>query len=454
MKNLLPLLCLMALPATAQHRAPLGGGHYTAPQGVCITPAQQAAIQQRLDVATQELIKKGLLPSAAQQQKATATMFDWPLKQAAGFNYFNIYGISNYVDNDLTYPNKLQDWNCGTRTYDLTSGYNHGGMDIFLWPFDMNMMASGQAEIVAAADGMIISKEDGNFDQNCAMGSGQWNAVYLKHADGTVTWYGHMKKGSVTSKTAGSMVKKGEYLGTVGSSGSSTGPHLHFEVHDATGNVIDPYHGNCNGTASMWNSQRPYYQMAVNAVMTHSDEPILNPCPQLHNINARDTFRPGDNVYMAVYVSDYNTSGKMLMKVYDPTGAVYAAWDNTEPDIYTAAYWYWQEALPVTAKLGKWKFEVTLAGKSYAHDFYVQFPTNIADAEQKPVKLYPNPAGDYIKIENAIDAGVIRISNMLGQQMYNGPLPASQTVDTRGYAAGVYILHMQGQAYTFRVEKP
>ena len=43
--------------------------------------------------------------------------------------------------------------------------------------------------------GIIIGKDDGNFDQNCAFctSSCSWNAVYIQQADGSIAWYGHLK---------------------------------------------------------------------------------------------------------------------------------------------------------------------------------------------------------------------------------------------------------------------
>ena len=51
--------------------------------------------------------------------------------------------------------------------------------------------------------------------------------VEITHSDGYVTRYGHHKNVTVA---VGQLVKKGEVIGHMGSSGRSTGPHVHFEV--------------------------------------------------------------------------------------------------------------------------------------------------------------------------------------------------------------------------------
>ena len=65
-------------------------------------------------------------------------------------------------------------------------------------------------------------------------GYGNW--VEVKHEDGTATRYGHLKSIKVTR---GQKVKAGEVLGYSGSTGKSTGPHLHFEVL-VNGKKVDP----------------------------------------------------------------------------------------------------------------------------------------------------------------------------------------------------------------------
>ncbi|NUR29384.1 MAG: M23 family metallopeptidase [Catenulispora sp.] len=61
--------------------------------------------------------------------------------------------------------------------------------------------------------------------------------VKIRHADGTETWYNHMSRITVS---VGDKVAAGEQIGAVGSTGNSTGPHLHLEVHPGGGAAVDP----------------------------------------------------------------------------------------------------------------------------------------------------------------------------------------------------------------------
>ncbi|HEY6985723.1 MAG TPA: M23 family metallopeptidase, partial [Rhodanobacteraceae bacterium] len=183
---------------------------------------------------------------SATDPDATADL-NWPLEPATGFAPYGYYGTGYFVDHDPRFPNLIQDYTCGERTYDLDSGYNHAGTDYYLWPYPWLMMDEEQVRIVAAAPGAIIEKIDGNFDRDCAIaGNGGFNAVFVQQDDGLAAWYLHMKSGSLTTKPVGARVATGEFLGLVGSSGPSNLPHLHFELHDAAGDIVDPLHGACN----------------------------------------------------------------------------------------------------------------------------------------------------------------------------------------------------------------
>jgi LysM repeat protein len=77
--------------------------------------------------------------------------------------------------------------------------------------------------IHAAASGRVLVARNG-------YNGGFGNFVIITHPNGTETLYAHMSK---LGTTTGAEVSQGEIIGYVGSTGHSTGPHLHFEVHGA-----------------------------------------------------------------------------------------------------------------------------------------------------------------------------------------------------------------------------
>ena len=83
-------------------------------------------------------------------------------------------------------------------------------------------------EIYATGNGVVARME--------AMGRGYGNNILIDHGDGYRTLYAHLSKFKVRP---GQRIKRGDVIGYVGSTGSSTGPHLHYEVWKNT-NKIDP----------------------------------------------------------------------------------------------------------------------------------------------------------------------------------------------------------------------
>lgn len=109
----------------------------------------------------------------------------------------------------------------GPRVHPITGEYkNHGGTDIG---------ASYGSAIYAADSGKVVSSSDG--------WNGGWgNYVMIDHGNGMQTLYAHMSSRAVS---VGQTVKRGQTIGYVGSTGMSTGPHLHFEMY-INGSRIDP----------------------------------------------------------------------------------------------------------------------------------------------------------------------------------------------------------------------
>jgi murein DD-endopeptidase MepM/ murein hydrolase activator NlpD len=170
----------------------------------------------------------------------------------------------------------------------------------------------------------------------------------------------------------------GEVLGTVGSSGNSSGPHLHFELYDAADQLVDPYAGSCNAISSWWANQRPYDDSAINKVATHSSAPQLMQCdPAITNLN--DGFARGDRVIFAAYYRDQLIGQQGTYRVYRPNGSVAFGWSHSSSDpYYAASYWIWYIDLLPTAPLGTWRFEVDYEGELYVHEF------TVAEPEQTP----------------------------------------------------------------------
>lgn len=128
--------------------------------------------------------KSGKISTYQKQANKSGSIFDWPVP---GFTY-----ISSY-------------WG---------DGRNHKGIDI---------AGAGiyGAPIVASADGIVVISNSGNY------GGGYGNYVMLDHGSYYGTLYAHMSEVIVSE---GQSVKQGDVIGYVGSTGDSTGPHLHFEV--------------------------------------------------------------------------------------------------------------------------------------------------------------------------------------------------------------------------------
>ncbi len=94
----------------------------------------------------------------------------------------------------------------------------HAGLDIG---------ASWGSPIVAAGDGRVVA---------AGWAGGYGREVQIAHGGGLVSLYGHM---SQIVAEPGSFVRQGQVIGYVGSSGLSTGPHVHFEVR-MSGTPVNP----------------------------------------------------------------------------------------------------------------------------------------------------------------------------------------------------------------------
>lgn len=355
-----------AFGSSDESDADLGGGGWPPDlAGPELTAQQRRAIENATASSAMRLRLAGKLAPPTE----TTVLFQWPIAPWNGYPDGQ-WGISNYVDQDFSNPGFL-DYACGQNTYD-----GHGGTDIFTWPWPWKVMDEEHMAVVAAAPGTIIWKQDGNWDMSCVWAGGDWNAVYVMHADGSIAWYGHMKNGSVTPKPIGADVATGEYLGIVGSSGNSSGPHVHFEVwEDETySQLLDPYQGACNSlnADSMWVSQRPYAEPKILRMTAGALPPENGNCPHIETPNEQKDFTSGTAIRFTSYYRDHYLGSITSHEVRNPDGSLNTSWflENTSQD-YDASWW-WQ-VQTITGVDGTYTWRATHEGNTTEYQFNLGF---------------------------------------------------------------------------------
>ena len=422
----------------------------------CLNETQRAEIHSILKENVNQLQQEGKLMPVNKQ--GGHPLFIWPVIKAPGVDYESVWAISGYVDENPAYPNQLTDYNCGTRTYDTSSGYNHQGVDIFTWPFWWYQMDNDQSRVIAGAAGQIVGKFDGGYDRSCSFNNNMWNAIYVQHGDGSTAWYGHMKNGSLTSKGIGDNVTQGEFLGIIGSSGNSTGPHLHFEVYDNANQLIDPNFGPCNtmNPDTWFQNQKPYLNTYINRIATHSAPPIFPTCPNTETLNLSDQFYEGDTVYFIIYLKDQVAGTQVSLLARSPDNAIYTDWTYDLTDNYYASWWYTSGIAPAGLD-GTWTFEVTYQGQTVVHPFEVGI-LGTEDSSIAQSTVYPNPLQNKLFIESEANIVSTDIRDVLGRSVSNIKNTESNIneMDVSFLSKGMYFITLvsdENQSKTIKLIK-
>lgn len=210
------------------------------------------------------------LPVALSSGEARAQDYRFP----AGDEHYGYFYPTAYKDNGGA------DWNCGGIYY---SGHQGSDFGVGSWAG----MDEGR-RIVAAAEGTVISTNDGEYDR-CSTGDcGDANYVIIEHPNGRRTMYWHLKQWTV-AVSPGQYVTCGTHLGYAGSSGNSTGPHIHFEVRESSNYSSDPFDGPCSGPPTYWIAQGAYDGLPGNTC------PYSGPCSPVGALSCGQTIGSANN---------------------------------------------------------------------------------------------------------------------------------------------------------------
>ena len=128
-----------------------------------------------------------------------------------------------------------------------TAGSGHRGID---YGYEKNNVENS-TKILAAADGVVIDVYTGS-----GYNQGWGRRIRIDHGHGNITTYNHIRPGGVLV-TAGESVHAGQPIGLMGSSGATTGTHLHFELY-LNGKRVDP---------------QPYFQTQLPGTGTEAPTP-------------------------------------------------------------------------------------------------------------------------------------------------------------------------------------
>lgn len=310
---------------------------------ICITDAQYEQVSQLLEASR---------PSGKAAGPAQMTVELSPPLHEPWVRYVN-----NYLDLDP--GSGIQDYHCGNAAYD-----GHNGIDYRIVNFH-NMETD--IPILAAADGEVVATQDGEFDRRTEIVDGTpANYVIVRHEDGSDGWYWHMRTGTV-AVTVGQQVTTGDTLGSVGSSGLSDGPHLHFEIRDPIGNVRDPFNGSCQSEPTLWVSQDPYVRDLPFEVVDEGLT-VIEPIGLVNIERAPDArFVPlGDTLFSRVE-GNFVSGDQIAWELYFE-GEFYTnnVWTPDASPYRWTYYWVWW-ILPDDDELqGSWEMRVKRNGTEIA----------------------------------------------------------------------------------------
>jgi len=282
--------------------------------------------------------------------------FQTPIGRSAN----QTWAINNYADVDPR-SNFASDYRNGPFQYN-----GHNAIDAGPWGFYMQDQG---IPILAAADGIVDAVQDGFFDRETSLGNRPGNFVQINHGNGFKTLYYHFAANTITVQV-GSPVRAGQLLGQMGSSGSSTGTHLHYTPYYREAPIETGFAPNDYNHAPMpYGGDVPpfFFATGITNRMVDSDvgEQIAN----------NYSYAQGSVGTLAFWLQAYNLKvGDLLQwRYYRPNGTILATNSFTLPTNYRFSWWYWSRNLTnFSSTPGTWRVEFSINNSvSQAKEFTI-----------------------------------------------------------------------------------
>lgn len=276
----------------------------------------------------------------------------WPLEGSIQQDNY----ITNFHDVDLS--SGISDYRGGPYAYDGHSAWDIG-------PGHFSDMDEG-VDVYAAAAGTVTEIHDGEFDRQTdgfdLNPEPTANYVRIDHGDGYETFYWHLRRDSVQVQV-GQTVVAGDLLGLMGSSGVSTGTHVHFGLRR---------HG--RGIESMMD---PGTYLAVN--IPYSDdvtilrssgvwsEPPTNYLKeQAPRTNVFNNSSPIPHVW--AYFTALNKDDVIAYTWKRPDGSTFTTTQVTASADFRTGWWWFSRNLGANAMIGTWTIDFSVNGTKLGED--------------------------------------------------------------------------------------
>ncbi len=246
------------------------------------------------------------------------------------------------------------DLNSGTGVLDYFGGaysYNgHEGTDFTLPHF---LAMDTGCDAYAASGGVVTAVHDGEYDRNTAMGSYPVNYVTIDHGNGWITKYLHLRRNSI-SVSIGASVTGGQKIAQVGSSGSSTDAHLHFEVRH-NGAVVDPFKD------QLWAAPIAYAGSSPGILDVGMTDHFPSTAELKEGAKKSIFFSPSALCVHWIHLFDVKTPDVLKWQFYTPAGALYKSYSYSLTELIRYGWYYAGWTLPGNQK-GRWNSKFSING--------------------------------------------------------------------------------------------